>query len=324
MVVNDVILDLNIPGYCNWSGVVRVFLIHTCHPVAARVARVFFALWVLAGFQEFAAAETPAIVFAVPPVHSEKKTHEIYAPLADYLTEKTGVKVRLITTDNFLEYSRRMRNGEFDLIFDGSHFISWRIVFLDHEVLARLSGNSIFILFTRNDRNYKDYKYLISRKICSLPSPNIATLSIQSIYNNPVQQPIFVSAKSFNDVKKCVLSGKAVAGIVPLSQWLNWDDEGQTETLDLLYSTLKNPLPSRAFSVSRKVSKKIRIKLKRALLAADKNTKAAISLKQLRQTKFVTAYADDYFGVSELLKTAWGFIPNRQIDTTPDYAFAIE
>ena len=89
-----------------------------------------------------------------------------------------------------------MRNDKYDIIFDGPHFVSWRMAHLGHEVLVMLSGNLQFVLLTDAKNNkYKSPDDLIGKYICGISPPNLSTVSVLDHFRNPVRQPVIRGIK---------------------------------------------------------------------------------------------------------------------------------
>ncbi|VAX13020.1 hypothetical protein MNBD_GAMMA24-2821 [hydrothermal vent metagenome] len=84
-----------------------------------------------------------------------------------------------------------MRADKYDIVFDGPHFVAWRIKYLGHNALIRLPGKLQFYLVShKNDQNIKTFNDLIGKHICGILPPNLSTLAILAHFNNPVRQPI--------------------------------------------------------------------------------------------------------------------------------------
>ncbi len=77
-------------------------------------------------------------LFVAPPRESLEQGNAIYKPIADFLTKATGEQFTYKHPNDWTEYSRGMKNGEYDLVFDGPHFVSWRIANVNHDVVAKL------------------------------------------------------------------------------------------------------------------------------------------------------------------------------------------
>lgn len=252
------------------------------------------------------AAETE-IIFGTPPTQTVERTQEIYGPLAGYLSEASGARVRLAPARSFLEYTKEMRKGTYDLVFDGPHFVSWRMERLDHEPIARLPGELVFVLAVRDGSPLRDTVELVGKKICGLASPNLATLSVLDMFQNPVRQPIIVPVSSFKAALECLRDQRAVAAIMPIKFWRRWQKSGEAQGMRLLTTTEARPLPPRTFSISRRIPQQQRDYIAQALLNSAGKAGAQPLLKRFRTESFVVADPKQYEGLSRLLLPVWGF-----------------
>jgi len=255
----------------------------------------------------FSAQDRKEIIFGTPPTQSVEKAIALYGPLAEYLTQAAGATVKLVPAGSFVEYSNKMRKGEYDLIFDGPHFVSWRMKKLNHIPIARLPGELVFVVVTKEDSKVKNIKELVGKKICGIASPNLATLSILDQFSNPVRQPIIIAIKSFKESMACVKEGKAEAGVMPIKFWKKFEKAKKVDGLKILYTTKENPLPPRTFSISSDVNVAIRHKITGALLDSEGKPGAKPVLDRFRSKNFVEAKPKAYKGLDRLLREVWGF-----------------
>ncbi|MEJ2398266.1 MAG: PhnD/SsuA/transferrin family substrate-binding protein [Gammaproteobacteria bacterium] len=89
-------------------------------------------LWL---FSSLASAQD--LILTAPPREKPAAGQKQYGPLAAYLTKLFGHKVKYVFPGNWLKYQRDMRNDKYDIIFDGPHFISWRILHLGNQAVVR-------------------------------------------------------------------------------------------------------------------------------------------------------------------------------------------
>jgi len=253
------------------------------------------------------AASSDVISFTTAPTQSLKKTQELYGPLVDYLAEKTGKNIKLVPARNFLEYTSKMRKGKYDIIFDGPHFVSWRMEKVNHVPVARLPGMLIFGAIVKDGGTVTEIKQLIGKKVCAVNSPNLATLMVSDSFPNPVQQPLIISVRSFKDAFKCLKEGRGEAAFLPMGFWKKFKKKGKTDGLRILYTTKKKPLPTRTFSVSQRIDAVTRTNIQKALLNAEGVAGAAPLLKRFNRKNFVDAPSSEFKGLSRLLLSVWGF-----------------
>jgi len=260
------------------------------------------------GFMSAAyAAEKDVITFTTAPTQSLEQTKKIYGPLVEYLAKTTGKNIQLVAARNFLEYTSKMRKGKYDIIFDGPHFVSWRMENVNHQPIARLPGKLVFAVIVKDGGVINKVKQLIGKRVCAVNSPNLATLMILDSFPNPVRQPVIISARSFKDAFQCLKTGKGQAAFIPMGFWKKFKKKGKIDGLRILYTTKKNPLPTRTFSISKRLDAKTRAAIQKALLNTKGQEGAQPLLKRFRRKNFVDAPSREFTGLSRLLLSVWGF-----------------
>lgn len=252
-------------------------------------------------------AEKDIITMTTAPTQSVADTLKLYGPLAEYLSKASGKPVRLVAVRNFLEYTSKMRKGEFDIIFDGPHFVSWRMQHIDHVPMARLPGELVFMAAVKDGGTISDVDQLVGKKVCAVNSPNLATLMVLDAFPNPVRQPVIVSRRSFKDAMQCLKKGEGVAAFLPTKFWKKFEKKGKTKGFRLLHSTKKQPLPPRTFSISKRVDAATRDKITRALVESEGKPGALPILNRFRSKKFVATRKSEYEDLDRLLLSVWGF-----------------
>jgi len=265
----------------------------------------------LLGFSWQSVNAERAIIFSTAPTQSVKLTRERYQPIADYLTKAIGRKVKLVPSQNFVQYSRSVIKGDYDLIFDGPQFVSWRMARDNdtrHNVLAKLPGKLRFVVAVRRDLRVNNVRRLAGKRVCAVASPNLLTLGFLDLFPNPSSVPVMVSVKSFKKGLGCALKNNGVGVILRDKFWnkVSAKKPKIRRGLKLLY-TAKVAWPHRAFSISNKIDRETQNRIKNALLSAGGTKASKKVLKQFKSKSFVPASTAEYTGHGKLLKPIWGF-----------------
>lgn len=229
----------------------------------------------------------------------------VYGPVADYLSNVTGKKIVYKHPGDWLSYQSDMRKGAYDLIFDGPHFVSWRMSQIGHEPIAKLPGKLVFVVIARKDDTRVDsVNYLAGRSVCGMPRPNLATLTMYSLFENPMRQPRIVQSASFKDAYESLQSGKCVAAVMGKGFYNRFDKDGLKTKI--LYTS--PGVPNQAFSASSKFSAEDRRKMTEALTSPQARAKMAKFFEIFSKEKdLVAAKHDEFEGVATLLKDVYGF-----------------
>ena len=196
--------------------------------------------------------------FTAPPRESEARGNEIYGPIADFLTQATGEEFVYKYPNDWTEYSRGMLNREYDLAFDGPHFVSWRIKNIEHDVIAKLPQLHIWrVIVSNNSTEIKTIDDLVGKKVCAPKSPNFGMLTMMSLYPDPDREPIHVITKGWKDGFNGVVNGKCVATVLPKTNHRKFDpDLSKTRAI---HTHL--PYPNQAFTAGPNLSPELKEKV---------------------------------------------------------------
>lgn len=267
-----------------------------------RIKNWIFGFGALAGslLPGFAAAE---YVLTAPPREDAAAGLSVYGPLAEHLSALLGEKVVYQHPGDWRSYERKMRAGEYDIVFDGPHFAAWRIEKGLAHPLVKLPGGMDFVMVVRADQaDLKDVQSLIGKRVCMLPSPNLTAMTAYSMFQNPTRQPQFVPVRGgMAQLAEKVASGACVAAVLRSSFYERKLSDAQRQNLRVLAQS--QPLTNQGITVSDRLSPQARQQLASSLLGDDGRKAAAALLSRFGNPDkgFEAAAADDYAG-QNLLK----------------------
>jgi ABC-type phosphate/phosphonate transport system substrate-binding protein len=247
---------------------------------------------------------TADLVLSAPPRESEAKGAESYDAIASFIGQAIGEKVTYSNPTNWLTYQSNMQKGAYDIVFDGPHFVAWRMLKLQHVPVVKLPGQLSFVVIVKKDEvRIKNFGDLAGRTVCGLAPPNLATLSIQYEFSNPSRQPLILGIKSFKDAYDGVLSGKCVAAVLNAKIYPGL--EGQSQATRALFTS--KPIPNQAITVGPKVSPEMRAKITQALLSPAGTAASQSILQRFKASEWLPAKTEEYQGLQVLLRDIWGF-----------------
>lgn len=220
-------------------------------------------------------AVSAELVMTAPPRENPEAGAKIYAPLAEHLSSILGEKVVYKHPNNWLQYQRDLRHDAYDIVFDGPHFVSWRLAHLKHDVLVKLPGTLEFVIVVnKDDREIKEMKHLVGKKICGIPPPNLATLTVIEQFQNPVRQPIIWGVRGgFPNVFETFKKGGCRAAVFRTTFFKKKLTENDRASMRILYQS--KALPNQAISVSKRIDSKYKKKIIRSLTIDETGKKAA-------------------------------------------------
>lgn len=262
-----------------------------------RILSVLFMFGIFLGTGTAKAAE---YLLAIQPISNPKIVERGYAPLAEYLSEKTGHTIRIQTFRNFLTYWEMMKKQRgFDLVLDAAHFTDYRVKRQGYVVLAKLPDTVSFTLVTHEDSLVLDLDELISKKIATMPSPAMGALRLAEIYDDPIRVPHYIQSSDAGDAIERMMAGKADAAIIPTRM------VGQFGSLNTIDTT--DSVPHMAFSASPSMPKDVLDRIRAALLEAPNTEEGRAMIEAARLENIEPADSDTYDGYAELLQGVFGY-----------------
>jgi ABC-type phosphate/phosphonate transport system substrate-binding protein len=251
------------------------------------------------------ATEPGQYVFSAPPRESPEAAAELYAPIAEYLSRVTGKQVVFRYPSNWIAYQTEMRRGDYDIVFDGPHFNSWRAAHLQHNILVKAPGEHSFVVVVKKDNaKLQELKQLTGRGICAMSPPNLGTLTVLKEFDNPMRQPLIQNTAGWDNIYVGMQSGRCAAAILPTRNLAKYDPAGASTRV--IYKA--RAYPNQAFSASPRVSAADQARIARALISPEARA-ATLKLRDAYALNgdFQTASRDEYVGVAGILKDTFGY-----------------
>jgi ABC-type phosphate/phosphonate transport system substrate-binding protein len=259
----------------------------------------------LFGASSGAIAAADTYLLTAPPREAGGTEADAFQPIADYLSARIGKKIVYHYSDNWLTYQDEMRDGKYDLVFDGPHFLSWRMQKLGHQPLAKLPGRLAFVVVVKKDNaKIQSAKDLVGRTVCGLAPPNLATLTLYTQFENPARQPLVMESRSFKEAYEQMLSGRCVGAVLRDTAYKNLDKDKQAAKIVFQSEGIAN----QAFSAGPRFSASDKAKMVEALLAPEAKQKLAKFFERYNKDKdLLPALHQEYANHTRLLKDVFGF-----------------
>jgi len=194
------------------------------------------------------------LIFTAPPREKPAAGKKIYDPIAQHISKLLNAKVVYKHPGNWLNYQREMRDGKYDIVFDGPHFASWRMTHINHDMVAKLPGKLGFMLVKKKDNtSVNTLNDLIGRRICGISMPNLSTLSILSAYPNPVRQPVIVGVSGgMKGVAKALAKDRCDAYVFRDKFFAKKLKPEVKQNLQVIYKS--KPLPNQVISAGQRLT----------------------------------------------------------------------
>ncbi len=245
-----------------------------------------------------------ALVLSAPPGESPELGMKIYKPVAEYLSQIIGRKIVYKHPGTWGVYHAEMQKGNYDLVFDGPHYNSYRTEKLGHNILVKISESHEFVFFVRNEPNgYTNLPQMAGHTFCTQAQPNLGTLVLLDQFDNPTRQPALISTDGWKNIYKGVMSGRCDAGVLPIADLKLFDHDKKTRVI-----YIARALPSQAFSAGPRLPPAEQARIAQALISPT----ATAPTEQLRAAfnigkGFALANNQEYHGLSVYLKNELGY-----------------
>lgn len=243
------------------------------------------------------------LILSAPPRELPEAGIKLYGPLASHLTELLGEKVTYRHPNNWLEYQRDLRKGVYDIVFDGPHFVSWRVEHLHHDVLVKLPGSLEFVVAAYEEAAHiNTIQDLVGKKVCAIPPPNLSTLTMMEQFKNPVRQPVIWDVRGgFLNVYKALQRRECVAAVFRADFYDKRLNGNSRLGLKAIFRS--KPLPNQAISVGPRLDTDKKAKIIRSLTVGEgKNATLTISKRFASNQAFIEANREEYLTLNNLLE----------------------
>ena len=245
------------------------------------------------------------LTMTAPPRETAEAGRALYKPLADYLSTILNTNVIYRHPDNWMQYQSDMRTGKYDIVFDGPHFISWRIRHLNHSALLRLPGTlEFFLVVASDDDQIQQPEDLYAKRICGISPPNLSTLSVLDRYPNPVRQPRLQPVNGgMGKVFKEFQQGRCRAAVLRTTFYHKKLSDADRARVKIIMRSV--PRANQGISVGPRIDARQHARIRRALTSAEGIQVTDAIVKRFGGKKaraFVLAANQEYSGDSKLLE----------------------
>jgi phosphonate transport system substrate-binding protein len=246
-----------------------------------------------------------------------------YEPLAQYLSKKTGINIKLKVLTRYGNIIDNFRSSELDGAFLGSFTYALAHSMLGVEVLARpllANGESTYsgLIFARKGRGIKTVHDFEGMTFAFVDKATTAGYLVPLAYFNKMEIGDYKSyfketyfAGTHQDAIYDVLNKKADIGAAKNTVYerLVSTDERIQKELFILYESLA--VPSNGLAVKKDLASSVKTRLKKSLLNMHNEPDGRKVLKKFGALKFIETVHEDYGNVYNYYL--------KQID--PDYVF---
>lgn len=258
-------------------------------------------LSVLLLFLFFWSSAQAELILTAPPRETAEQGNKDYGPLAAYLSKVVGEKVTYKHPGTWLRYQRDMRADKYDIVFDGPHFMSWRIKKHGHTPIARLPGKLSFVMIVKSgDKKIDKLGSLVYEKICAITPPNLSTLTILAEFGDAEPTKLIRVDGGMTDVFEAFKKGQCRAAILRDKFYQRKiSDEDRASTKVVFKS---EAVANQGITISKRIKKELHENIVMSLL--EENSGSAPILKRFAPGEdiMVPTVPSDYKDYYKLLQ----------------------
>jgi ABC-type phosphate/phosphonate transport system substrate-binding protein len=251
------------------------------------------------------AEERAELILSAPPRDTAAEGMRRFGPVAAYLTQVLGRRVVYRHPGSWGGYQTDMQQGIYDLVFDGPHFVSWRIENSHHNVLVKVPGDFVYTASVRSDEpELTSIEQLVGHKVCAHSTPNLGTLILLQEFPDPARQPSIIITHGYDHIYEDLLAGKCDAAMLPLKHWRGFEqNSGRTRVI-----FQNDPLPQQALTAGPRLTPVEQEKVREAFLSWEsREATAVMRTAYAGGREFVAARNDEYIGIARYLQGEQGW-----------------
>ena len=242
-------------------------------------------------------AHAEKYTLVIEPTFPVEQGKQVYEPLRQWLSKKTGHDIEVIIDNNYYFYWRNANGNRIpDFTLDAPHIAAFRAQNKQYTALATTLEPLSFHLISLDEpaQGQSVQEFLTSKKIVMLPNPSLATIFFKQWFTDLFSAPNKdVTALSWQEAIEIVFDGSAKAAIVP-----DWMYNLYPNFTSLLQS---ESMPGSTFMASQNVPKDVVDSFKSALLSLKNDEAAYDVLVELNTEGFKPANIEEYKTLLKLL-----------------------
>ncbi|MDA8422140.1 MAG: phosphate/phosphite/phosphonate ABC transporter substrate-binding protein [Nitrospiraceae bacterium] len=245
------------------------------------------------------------ILIGLIPEQNIFKQMDRYEPLAAYLSKRTGVAIRLMVLPRYGNIISNFISGDMDSAFFGSFTYALAHKRLGVEVLARpvsLNGASTYhgLLFVRKDSGIKSILDMKGKRFAFVDKATTAGYLLPAAYfkKHGEQYRTYLKEIYFTgtheDAIYDVLNGKADIGAAKNTVYERLAEIDAKIRNELVVLERSPDVPENGLAVRKDLDETVKMRLKAALLAMDKDQEGSAVLKTFGAQRFIETIDNDY------------------------------
>ena len=247
-------------------------------------------------------------IFGIHPLHNPKRLHEIFGPIANYLSENIeGVRFKIEASRNYASFDKKLYSRKFHFALPNP-FQTINSFNHGYSVFGKMSDDENFrgIFLVRKDSNIKKVSDLKGHAV-SFPAPSaLAATMLPQYYLQKHGLNVMkdIDVKYVGSQESSVMNvmlGNTIAGATWPPPWRALSKERPDLAKELTVIWQTENLPNNSLVVRDDIKESMVTEVKKLLLNLHKQQQGKIWLAKMELSKFEKANDDTYKPVVEFL-----------------------
>lgn len=247
--------------------------------------------------QDAGDGDRPYLVFGFLPIVSSERLVRRFSPLVDYLSQQTGLEIRMETAPDFAAFIRRTREpGRYDILFTAPHLYYLAHRDSGYRAVARVAREHMkAVIVVPGDSDISAPAGLAGRRLATTDPLALATLLARALLRDAGLDPdtdlTLVATPSHNASLLAAYQGNTDAAVLMRPLYLR-APAAVREQMKIIAST--RGVPHMPIAVAPWVDEDLGGRLRRALLGLTRSARGRALLQQTGMPGFAPVRGDEY------------------------------
>lgn len=256
------------------------------------------------------------ILIGLVPEENIFKQMDRYRPLAEYMSKKLGIKVKLTILSNYGDIIDRFTSRKMDGAFFGDFTAVLAVEKLSVEPIARavnLDGTSAVqsYIFTRHDGGIKTVRDMKDKRMAFVDRASVSgyLFAISFLRGSGIKDidsyfKEYYFTGSHDSAIYAVLDNRADIGTAESRAYYRMIDKDPAIKNELTIVASSRPYPGTILCLRKNMSEKIKERIKEILFGMEKDSGGKEVLKKYEALRFIAAGKDDFLPIMEIANKA--------------------
>lgn len=248
-------------------------------------------------------------LIGVHPLHNPERLHQVFNPLADYLSEQIdGARFKLEASRNYAAYDEKLYAGKFHFALPNP-FQTINSLEQGYHVIAKMGDDENFrgIILVRKDAGIEEPRDLKGKKV-SFPAPTALAATMMPQYylqNHGLDVMRDIDIRYVGSQESSIMNvylGETAAGATWPPPWRALSKERPELAKELSVKWRTEPLPNNGFVARADIAPGITRQVRELLVGLHEHARGREILARMELSRFESADDVSYDAVREFVE----------------------